>query len=106
MSSEAASTGPPETSTAEEDQAIRERVRSLMSQLLRQGQIDPEGVKEVMRAVTGGRMSGTPLRRTRRKWNLPMRCAGWMLRSSSLPKQPIVPWKPLQFGARMSQTMT
>jgi hypothetical protein len=59
MSSEAASTGPPGTSAAEEDQAIRERVRGLMSQLLRQGQIDPEGVKEVMRAVTGGTPSGT-----------------------------------------------
>jgi Family of unknown function (DUF6781) len=53
------STGPPETSAAEEDQAIRERVRVLMSQILRQGQIDPEGVKEVMRAVTGGALSGT-----------------------------------------------
>ena len=59
MSSETASTGPPETSAAEEDQAIRERVRLLMSQLLRQGQIDPEGVKEVMRAVTGGAPSAT-----------------------------------------------
>src|SRR5262245_37965228 len=53
------STGPPETSAAEEDQAIRERVRVLMSQILRQGQIDPKGVKEVMRAVTGGALSGT-----------------------------------------------
>ena len=60
MSSEAASTGSPETSAAEEDQAIRERVRVLMSQILRQGQIDPEGVKEVMRAVTGGTLSWTP----------------------------------------------
>ena len=51
------STGPPET-PAEEDQAIRERVRVLMSQILRQGQIDPEGVKEVMRAVAGGAPSG------------------------------------------------
>ena len=59
MSSEAASTGPSETSAAEEDQAIRERVRVLMSQILRQGQIDPEGVKEVMRAVTGGAPSAT-----------------------------------------------
>ena len=59
MSSEAASTGSPETSAAEEDQAIRERVRTLMSQFLQQGQIDPEGVKEVMRAVTGGTPSGT-----------------------------------------------
>src|SRR5262249_46204393 len=58
MSSEAASTGLPETSGARQDQAIRERVRTLMSQLLQQGQIDPEGVKEVMRAVTGGAPSG------------------------------------------------
>jgi len=46
-------------STAEQDQAIRERVRSLMSQLLQQGQIDPDGVKEVMHAVTGGVPSRT-----------------------------------------------
>jgi hypothetical protein len=59
MSNEAASTGPTETSAAEQDQAIRERVRTLMSQLLQQGQIDPEGVKEVMRAVTGGASSTT-----------------------------------------------
>jgi hypothetical protein len=59
MSSEAASTGPPETSATEEDQAIRERVRVLMGQILRQGQIDPEAVKDVMRAVTGGALSGT-----------------------------------------------
>ena len=50
---------PPKTSAADEDQAIRERVRVLMSQILREGQIDPEGVKEVMRAVTGGALSGT-----------------------------------------------
>jgi len=55
------STGPPETSTAEEDQAIRERVRMLMSQILRQGQIDPEGVKEIVRSVTGGALSGTAI---------------------------------------------
>jgi chorismate mutase len=54
MSSEAASTSPPETSATEQDQAIRERVRALTNQVLRQGQIDPEGVKEVMRTVTGG----------------------------------------------------
>ena len=58
MSSEA-STGPPEIPAVEEDQAIRERVRVLMSQILRQGQIDPEGVKEVMRAVTGGATAPT-----------------------------------------------
>jgi hypothetical protein len=59
MSSDPASTGPPETSAPEEDQAIRERVRLLMSQLLRHDQIDPEGVKEVMRAVTGVAPSAT-----------------------------------------------
>jgi uncharacterized protein DUF6781 len=59
MPSEAASTGQSETSAAEADQAIRERVRLLMNQILRAGQVDPEGVKEVMRAVTGGALSGT-----------------------------------------------
>jgi hypothetical protein len=59
VSREAASTGAPETSAAEEDQAIRERVRVLTSQILRQGQIDPEGVKEVIRAVTGSAPSAT-----------------------------------------------
>jgi hypothetical protein len=54
MSSEAGSTSRPEISAAEEDQAIRERVRALTNQVLRQGQIDPEGVKEVMRTVAGG----------------------------------------------------
>jgi hypothetical protein len=58
MSNEAASTGLPETSAIEQDQAIRERVRTLMSQLLQQGQIDPEGVRELMRAVAGGAPSG------------------------------------------------
>jgi hypothetical protein len=59
MSSEAASTGLPETSAPDEDQAIRERVRVLINQLLQRGQIDPEGVKDVMRAVTGGARAGT-----------------------------------------------
>lgn len=59
MSGEAGSTGLPKGSNAEHDQAIRERVRSLMSQLLQQGRMDPEGVKEVMRAVAGGAPSGT-----------------------------------------------
>jgi Family of unknown function (DUF6781) len=58
MSNEAASTGLPETSTTEQDQAIRERVRTLMNQLLLRGHIDPEGVREVMRAVAGGAPSG------------------------------------------------
>jgi hypothetical protein len=59
MSNEAGSTGLRETLAAQQDQAIRERVRTLMGQLLQQGQIDPEAVKEVMRAVTGGAPSGT-----------------------------------------------
>jgi len=59
MSREAVSTDLPKVSTAEQDQAIRERVRALMGQLLQHGQIDPEGVKEVMRAVTGTVPSGT-----------------------------------------------
>ena len=58
MSSETASTGLPETSAAEEDQAVRERVRALMSQVLQHGKIDPEAVKEVMRAITGAAPSG------------------------------------------------
>jgi hypothetical protein len=59
MSNEAASTGLPETSASEQDQAIRERVRALMGQLLQQGQIDPEGVRELVRAVAGGAPSGS-----------------------------------------------
>jgi hypothetical protein len=59
MSSGATSTDPSGTSAAAEDQAIRDRVRVLMSQVLQQGQIDPEGVKEVIRAVTRGVLSGT-----------------------------------------------
>jgi hypothetical protein len=53
MSSEPASTGLPETSVAD-DQAIRGQVRTLMSQFLRQGQINPEGVKEILRMIAGG----------------------------------------------------
>ena len=36
-----------------EEEAIRERVRQLMSRLLREGHIDTDGVRDVMRAVTG-----------------------------------------------------
>jgi phage-related tail protein len=39
--------------TTNEEQAIRDRVRDLTSQVLQQGRIDPEAVREVMRAVTG-----------------------------------------------------
>lgn len=37
-----------------EDQAIRERVKGLTSQVLQQGRIDPDAVRDVVRAVIGG----------------------------------------------------
>jgi len=37
-----------------EEQAIRERVRELTAQVLAGGKLDPEGVKEVVRAMSGG----------------------------------------------------
>ena len=40
---------PPET----EDQAIRQRVKGLTSQVLQQGRVDPEAVRDVVRAVIG-----------------------------------------------------
>jgi len=36
-----------------EDQAIRQRVKGLTSQVLRQGRVDPEAVRDVVRAVIG-----------------------------------------------------
>jgi hypothetical protein len=36
-----------------EDQAIRQRVKELTSQVLQQGRIDPDAVREVVRAVIG-----------------------------------------------------
>jgi hypothetical protein len=39
------------------DDAIRERVRELTSQVLQHGRVDTEAVKEVVRAVTGGSFS-------------------------------------------------
>jgi len=59
MASDTAPTGPPHISAGNEDQAIRQRVRELVSRLLRQGEIDTEGVKEVMRAVSGSTTSET-----------------------------------------------
>src|SRR3954447_7890925 len=41
-------------SASDEDQAIRERVRELTSQVLQHGRVDTEAVKEVVRAVTTG----------------------------------------------------
>ena len=37
-----------------EDQAIRERVKGLTSQVLQQGRIDPEAVRDIVRTVIGG----------------------------------------------------
>ena len=52
-----ANTTPPndetEPAAATEDQAIRDRVRILTTKALKQGRIDPEGVKEVVRSVVG-----------------------------------------------------
>ena len=36
-----------------EDQAIRQRVKGLTSQVLQQGRVDPEAVRDVVRAVMG-----------------------------------------------------
>jgi len=41
-------------SPVSEDHAIRERARGLTSQVLQQGRVDPEAVKDVVRAVMGG----------------------------------------------------
>lgn len=38
----------------DENQAIRERVHELTSELLQRGRLDTEGVREIMRAMTGG----------------------------------------------------
>jgi hypothetical protein len=37
-----------------EDQAIRDRVKGLTSQVLQQGRVDPEAVRDIVRAVIGG----------------------------------------------------
>jgi len=37
-----------------EDEAIRDRVKGLTSQALQQGRVDPQAVKEIVRAVMGG----------------------------------------------------
>ena len=42
----------------DEDQAIRKRVRELTSQVLAQGRVDPEAVRDVVRAVTGQGATG------------------------------------------------
>lgn len=45
--------GGPDTPATSEDQAIRQRVRELTSQVLKGGRLDTEAAREVMRAVTG-----------------------------------------------------
>jgi hypothetical protein len=47
------STGEAPSSTTDEDRAIRERVRDLTTQVLQQGRVDTEAVRDVVRAVTG-----------------------------------------------------
>ena len=47
-----AAPAPAETHT--DEQAIRERVRELTAQMLASGRVDTEGVKEVVRTISGG----------------------------------------------------
>ncbi|MGH6636813.1 MAG: DUF6781 family protein [Gammaproteobacteria bacterium] len=54
MSEPKAPPGGAETPATGENQAIRERVRELTSEVLQRGRLDTEGVLEVMRAMTGG----------------------------------------------------
>ena len=44
----------------DEDRAIRERVRELTSQVLQQGRVDTDAVRDVVRAVTGQTTSTLP----------------------------------------------
>jgi hypothetical protein len=44
-----------------DEQAIRERVRELTAQMLAGGRVDTEGVKEVVRTMSGGAASKPPL---------------------------------------------
>jgi hypothetical protein len=37
-----------------EDQAIRQRVKGLTSQVLQEGRVDPDAVRDVVRAMIGG----------------------------------------------------
>lgn len=49
------------TNAPSEEQAIRERVRELTAQMLAGGRLDTEGVKEVVRAMSGGAVFKPPL---------------------------------------------
>jgi len=48
------STMPDAASPVSEDQAIRERVKGLTSQVLQQGRLDPAAVRDIVRTVIGG----------------------------------------------------
>jgi hypothetical protein len=48
-------------SPVSEDHAIRERARGLTSQVLQQGRVDPEAVRDVVRAVIGGGLGNANL---------------------------------------------
>ena len=47
------------SSATTEDQSIRERVKGLTSQVLQQGRVDPEEVRDIVRAVIGGTSATT-----------------------------------------------
>ena len=47
------------SSATTEDQSIRERVKGLTSQVLQQGRVDPEAVRDIVRAVIGGTSANT-----------------------------------------------
>jgi len=47
------------SSATTEDQSIRERVKGLTSQVLQQGRVDPEAVRDIVRAVIGGASANT-----------------------------------------------
>jgi phage-related tail protein len=53
-----ASTGEAPPSATDEDRAIRQRVRELTTQVLQQGRVDTEAVRDVVRAVTGQPAAG------------------------------------------------
>ena len=44
-----------------EDQAIRQQVKGLTSQVLQQGRVDPEAVRDVVRAMIGRTPATRPL---------------------------------------------
>ena len=50
-----------------EDEAIRQRVKGLTSQVLQQGRLDPEAVRDVVRTVIGRTPGKTGVRRRGRR---------------------------------------